>query len=135
MSKAKKYFYVNVRLLNRRCMIYKLPRDLQYPMWQYVNENPKKWQNLLKEALINVPIRPYKNNKSVIRVGIIKSVFIKKEIRVWSTRSQFLVSSNWKKKNYQELKKYRSFLKHDFSTWNQILIDIDTLRWWFRFRK
>ena len=116
-------------------MIYKLPRDLQYPMWQYVNENPKKWQNLLKEALINVPIRPYKNNKSVIRVGIIKSVFIKKEIRVWSTRSQFLVSSNWKKKNYQELTKYRSFLKHDFSTWNQILIDVDTLRWWFRFRK
>lgn len=78
MSRAKKYFYVNVRLLNGRCMIYKLPRDLQYPMWQYVNENPKKWQNLLKEALINVPIRPYKNNKSVIRVGIIKSVFIKK---------------------------------------------------------
>lgn len=77
---SRKYFYVNVRLLNGRCMIYKLPRDLQYPMWQYVNENPKKWQNLLKEALINVPIRPYKNNKSVIRVGIIKSVFIKKEI-------------------------------------------------------
>ena len=39
------------------------------------------------------------------------------------------------RRDYEELKKYRSFLKHDFSTWNQILIDIDTLRWWFRFRK
>lgn len=29
---SRKYFYVNVRLLNGRCMIYKLPRDLQYPM-------------------------------------------------------------------------------------------------------
>lgn len=134
-KKKKKYICVKVRLLNGKHQVYRLPRDLQYPMWQYMKENPNNWQELLKDALVNVPVKPYKKGKSLIRVGIIKATFIKNKRQSLATRSQFLTVDNWKNRTYRDLKQYRKFLRHDFSSWNQIIIKIDVIRWWYRYRK
>lgn len=127
-----KYIYVKVEFLNGEKKDYLLPKDLQWPMWDYIDQHKKDWRKLLYGALINVPTKPYKNGKTTIRIGKIKAQFIKPRKKGVSARSQFVIQDNWYQVSWQQLITSRRFLRHDFSVKNKLLITFDLLRWWSR---
>ena len=56
---GKNYYYVDVRFLNGRKETFQLPKDLQAGLRHYRYDHPKDWEDLLTNALINVPSEPY----------------------------------------------------------------------------
>lgn len=132
MVREKRYIYIKVEFLNGTKGDYLLPRDLQSPMWYYISHNKSDWRELLSGALINVPIRPYVNHETTIRVAKIDAQFIKTRNKGMRSRSQFIIRNNWYQVSLKQLILSRRFLRHDFSLKNKFLITIDLLRWWSR---
>lgn len=136
MSRFKrKYIAIRVRYLNGRQLELQLPRDLQKPMWNYIHEHPKDWQNLLLGALINTPRSAYHKGKTpLMRVGKIIAIFIKKDPLPTRSRGQFITATNWhmplisptNKKFWQNVR----FLQHDYPKLHKFLIFKDCFFWW-----
>lgn len=126
------YFAVKVEFLDGKKKVFQLPNDLQDACWQWKEDNPTTWKELLTNALINVPVEPYteKNNyQPLMRVVKVKSFFILKKPRRSRTRGQFLTIDNWTRAGVGHFWESLRFLHHDFKLKTRIYQTLDYARW------
>ncbi|MEY8736109.1 hypothetical protein AB9M75_02375 [Lactobacillus sp. AN1001] len=131
-KRKRRYFYVRVEFLNGKQKEYMLPRDLQGAMATYFFENLDNWQDLLDGALINVPTKPYKNNKATIRTAVVKAQFIRRRSNRSRSRGQFIVRNSWNNVGLRKIILARRYLRHDFSLKNRFFISLNTFIWWIK---
>lgn len=75
---GKSYYYVEVETLAGETSCLQLPKDLQGAMRAYRQAHPITWENLLADALINIPAAAYSkenNYQPTIRLARVKRSF------------------------------------------------------------
>ncbi|MXQ48811.1 hypothetical protein GRB29_05330 [Streptococcus pneumoniae] len=129
---GKSYYYVEVETLQGELLLFQLPKDLQAAMRAYRYENPLTWEDLLTEALINIPSTSYtkeNNYQPTIRIGRVKKCLSLKKQQRRRSRGQFLTYDNWRAKGMKHFLESARFLQHDYSLWNRLLLLTDYYRW------
>ncbi|MRN06607.1 hypothetical protein EAI26_04250 [Lactobacillus sp. 0.1XD8-4] len=96
-------------------------------------ETRADWQEVVIDALINVPLAPYLPSKTVIppiataKIISVEAVNLAKvDEKIQRTRSQFIMAAVWKK---QSATVNYNFLHHDYSKWSQRQIEADVDYW------
>lgn len=125
-------FLVRVRLSWGTERHYLLANDVE-PGLMHRYQTRENWQEVVMDALINVPLAPYLPSKNVIPpIGTAKIIGVEAvdladvEGKVQRTRSQFIMAAIWKKQS--ALANY-NFLHHDYSKWTQRQIWADVDYW------
>ncbi|WP_171336073.1 DUF7679 family protein [Enterococcus cecorum] len=133
MNKRKKKICVKIQWLDGREQLFKLPNDLQEPMYSYKEKNPYLWKDLLKGGLINIPTKKYQKKKQPpMTVVRILDVFIAKRFPKKTTRGQFLIQENWQQISIRHFIQNYRFLRHDYPRLTQLRILIAYFRWYVR---
>ena len=96
-------------------------------------ETREDWQEVILDALINVPLAPYlPSGQPIPPIGTVKVIGVEAvdpaqvKKTVQRTRSQFIMATIWKKQSV--LKNY-NFLHHDYDKWTQKQIWADVDYW------
>lgn len=123
-------FKVKVQLSWGPTKEYLIANDVE-PGLQHRYETRKNWQDVMENALINVPVAPYlPSNKHVppIATGKVVTVTVanEDEMKLLRTRSQFIMADIWQK--HDTAGNY-NFLHHDYSKWTQRQIYADVDYW------
>ncbi|KRL26577.1 hypothetical protein FD27_GL001256 [Limosilactobacillus frumenti DSM 13145] len=123
-------FKVKVQLSWGPTKEYLIANDVE-PGLQHRYETRKHWQNVMDNALINVPVAPYlPSNKHVppIATGRVIKVTVasEEEMQLLRTRSQFIMADIWQK--HDTAGNY-NFLHHDYEKWTQRQIYADVDYW------
>lgn len=130
------YVFLKVIWLNGKKQILQLPKDLQKPMQQYIEDNPHTWRKLFVGGLINVPSEPYRvNYEPQMTVAYIKGAFVNKKPRNNRTRGQFLTKENWNQPGVKHFFQTLRFLQHDLKKSTKRRQFLDYIRWKWRLRK
>ncbi|MBE3600748.1 DUF7679 family protein [Streptococcus agalactiae] len=135
---GKSYYYVEVETLQGELVTFQLPKDLQEAMRAYRHTNPLTWEDLLAEALINIPSAAYtKNNdyQPTIRLGKVKRSFSLKKQQRRRSRGQFLTKDNWQQTDLKHFRDNIRFIQHDYPFRNKVILWLDYWRWHYRLRK
>lgn len=125
-------FLVHTRLSWGKTCDYLIANDVE-PGLMHRYETREDWQEVILDALINVPLAPYlPSGQPIPPIGTAKVVGVEavdpsqvKE-NVQRTRSQFIMATIWKKQS--ALKNY-NFLHHDYDKWTQKQIWADVDYW------
>ncbi|MBB1079964.1 hypothetical protein H5S09_08850 [Limosilactobacillus sp. STM2_1] len=111
---------------------YFLANDVE-PGLMHRYQTREDWQEVIIDALINVPVAPYLPSNSVIppistaKVIGVEAVDIQQANQnILRTRSQFIMAAVWKKQSSQA---NYNFLHHDYSKWTQRQIKADVDYW------
>ena len=123
-------FKVKVKLSWGPTKEYLIANDVE-PGLQHRYETRKNWQEVMDNALINVPVAPYlPSNKHMppIATGKVIMVTVAKEdeLKLLRTRSQFIMADIWQK--HSTAVNY-NFLHHDYDKWTQRQIYADVDYW------
>lgn len=134
---GKNYYYVRVETLKGDIIDFQLPNDLQAGMRAYRHKHPQDWEELFRDALINIPSSAYtkaNNYQPMIRLACIRKVFTQKKQQRRRSRGQFLTRENWSQRGVIHFFESARFIQHDYSRWNQCVLLCDYARWRYRFR-
>lgn len=109
---------------------YLIANDVE-PGLQHRYETRKNWQEVMDNALINVPVAPYLPSKRPvppISTGKVVAVAVasQDELKLQRTRSQFIMKDIWQK--HDTAGNY-NFLHHDYDKWTQRQIWADVDYW------
>lgn len=125
-------FLVHVQFSWGEKRAYLLANDVEPGlMHRYMSRD--NWQEVIIDALINVPVAPYLPSKSVMppictaKVCEVKALELEKvDPTIQRTRSQFIMAAIWQK---QPAASNYNFLHHDYSWWTQRQIKADVEYW------
>ena len=125
-------FLVHTRLSWGKTCDYLIANDVE-PGLMHRYETREDWQEVILDALINVPLAPYLPSGQpippigtaiVVGVEAVDPSQVKENVQ--RTRSQFIMATIWKKQS--ALKNY-NFLHHDYDKWTQKQIWADVDYW------
>lgn len=136
MIMGKSYYYVEVETLQGELLTFQLPKDLQEAMRAYRHANPLTWEELLAEALINIPSAAYTKDSGyqpIIRLGKVKRSFSLKKQQCRRSRGQFLTKDNWQQAEVKHFRDTLRFIQHDYPLRNKVVLWLDYWRWRHRF--
>lgn len=135
---GKSYYYVEVETLAGETICLQLPNDLQGAMRAYRQAHPITWENLLADALINIPSATYSkenNYQPTIRLVRVKRSFSSKKQQRRRTRGQFLTKENWQQDGLTNFRDSLRFIQHDYPRKNKLILLLDYGRWKWRLFK
>ncbi|MBB1123952.1 hypothetical protein [Limosilactobacillus albertensis] len=125
-------FLVRVQLSSGVEHHYLLANDVE-PGLMHRYQTREDWQEVIIDALINVPLAPYLPSKKITPpIGTAKVMGVEAvdlanvDNKVQRTRSQFIMAAIWKKQS--ALANY-NFLHHDYDKWTQRQIQADVDYW------
>ncbi len=125
-------FLVRIQLSSGAERHYLLANDVE-PGLMHRYQTREDWQEVIIDALINVPLAPYLPSKKITPpIGTAKVMGVKAvdlanvDNKVQRTRSQFIMAAIWKKQS--ALANY-NFLHHDYDKWTQRQIQADVDYW------
>lgn len=123
-------FKVHVQLSWGPKRDYLVANDVE-PGLQHRLETRVHWQEVMENALINVPVGPYLPSKSVvppISTAKVLSVTVatSADLQLQRTRSQFIMAAIWQK---HDTEANYNFLHHDYQRWTQKQIWADVDYW------
>lgn len=125
-------FLLHVQLSWGEKRDYLIADDVE-PGLQHRYETRENWQEVIINALINVPVAPYLPSNTVVPpistakvlgVEAVELADVNKDVQ--RTRSQFIMAVVWQK---QSAAANYNFLHHDYDQWTQRQIKADVDHW------
>lgn len=109
---------------------YLLANDVE-PGLEHRYQTRENWQEVMRDALINVPVGPYLKSKCVIppiATAKVLDVTACDQIdpTLQRTRSQFIMAAIWQKQTFEQ---DYNFMHHDYPSWSQKQIWADVDYW------
>ena len=109
---------------------YLLANDVE-PGLEHRYQTRENWQEVMKGALINVPVGSYiKDNRVIPPIATAKVLGVtavdQVDPKLQRTRSQFIMAAIWESQS--EVQDY-NFMHHDYSRWSQRQIKADVDYW------
>lgn len=109
---------------------YLLANDVE-PGLEHRYQTRENWQEVMRDALINVPVGPYiKDNRVIPPIATAKVIDVMAcesvDPQLQRTRSQFIMVAVWKKQSNEQ---DYNFMHHDYPYWSQRQIKADVDCW------
>lgn len=125
-----KAFKLHIKLSWGEERDYLLANDVE-PGLEHRYQTRENWQEVMRDALINVPVGPYiKDNRVIPPIATAKVIDVfaceKVDPHLQRTRSQFIMAAVWQKQTDEQ---DYNFMHHDYSRWSQRQIKADVDYW------